>query len=57
MKAGERILLKILMIQLLCLLAAQALLTQERVAQYMSKVVYYEGVTKESVTRVLETGR
>ncbi|MFX3624755.1 MAG: DUF5359 family protein [Ectobacillus sp.] len=57
MKNVERILIKLAIIQLLFLLLGQALLTQEHFARHLSKVVYYEGVTKGVVTNVLETGR
>ncbi|MBO9128262.1 YpfB family protein [Bacillus sp. 165] len=55
MQRAERIIIKLAVIQLVFLLLSQALLTQPEIAGYLSKVVYYEGVTKGYVTNVLET--
>ncbi|WP_162144530.1 DUF5359 family protein [Ectobacillus panaciterrae] len=57
MKRTEEILIKLIVMQFIFLLLAQALLTQEPVARYLSKVVYYEGVTKGVLTNILETGK
>ncbi|MFD3446128.1 YpfB family protein [Microbacteriaceae bacterium 4G12] len=57
MKRIEGILLRIVILHFIFLFIAQALLTYEPVARYLTKVVYYEGVTKGTVTNILETGK
>lgn len=57
LKRVERFLIKLVVIQLLFLLLVQVLLTQPRIAPYLSKIVYYEGVTKGAVTKSLETSK
>jgi hypothetical protein len=57
MKRTERILIKLIIMQFIFLLLSQALLTQETAARYLSKVVYYEGVTKGVLTNILETSK
>lgn len=57
MKRVEHFIIKLVMIQFLLLLLVQLLLMQPRIAPYLSKVVYYEGVTKGAVTKTLETGK
>ncbi|MGG2066395.1 YpfB family protein [Bacillus sp. S14(2024)] len=54
MKKIEKILIRILIVQCLCLCIVQLLLTQDHIAKYLSKVVYYEGVTKGVMTKILE---
>ncbi|MGG2092907.1 DUF5359 family protein [Bacillus sp. S13(2024)] len=54
MKKIEKILIRILIVQCLCLCIVQLLLTQDHIAKYLSKVVYYEGVTKGFMTKILE---
>jgi hypothetical protein len=55
MQRVERIIIKLAIIQFIFLLLSQALLTKQEIAQYLSKVVYYEGVTRGYVTNILET--
>lgn len=57
MKRVEHFIIKLVLVQFLFLLLAQVLLMQPRIAPYLSKVVYYEGVTKGAVTKSLETGK
>ncbi|MCM3539432.1 MULTISPECIES: YpfB family protein [Priestia] len=55
MKKVERVLFKLLIIQLFCLLFSQALLRVEAISPYISKIPQYEGVTKENITKIVET--
>ncbi|ENQ3077741.1 DUF5359 family protein [Bacillus sp. WLY-B-L8] len=57
MKTMERILIWLLIGQCICLCIVQLLLTEENIAKYVSKVVYYEGVTKGLITNVLEVNQ
>lgn len=57
MKRVEHFIIKLVLVQFLFLLLVQVLLMQPRIAPYLSKVVYYEGVTKETATKSLETGK
>lgn len=57
MKKIERFLIRIVIIQCILLLIVQGALTQESIARYLSKVVYYEGITKGIHTNSLETGK
>jgi len=53
MKRVERILLKLIIIQLLCLVLSQYLLSFPRLSVYLTKIELYEGVTQKAkdVTR------
>ncbi|WP_170289306.1 YpfB family protein [Metabacillus lacus] len=51
----EKLLIKIIAVQLVCLIIVQILIQQEAVSPYLSKVVQYEGVNKMTVTEWLET--
>ncbi|GMB07852.1 hypothetical protein EDD69_101156 [Thermolongibacillus altinsuensis] len=55
MKTIERILWKLVLIQFIFLLLAQFLLLYTPFAPYVVKVVQYEGVTKNSMTKAVET--
>ncbi|KXG11063.1 hypothetical protein AT864_00146 [Anoxybacillus sp. P3H1B] len=55
MKRMERILLKIVIVQLLFLLLAQCLLLYTPLAPYVIKVYEYEGVSKQEKTKTIET--
>ncbi|WP_246942238.1 YpfB family protein [Bacillus pinisoli] len=55
MKNIERILIKIVFIQIICLVAAQVMMTNHQISPYLSKVIQYEGVTKDSYSKVVET--
>ncbi|WP_242217567.1 DUF5359 family protein [Bacillus cereus group sp. BfR-BA-01380] len=57
MKTIEKFLIRLLIGQCLCLCIVQLLLTQEYIAKYISKVVYYEGVTKGVITNILEVNQ
>ncbi len=53
----EKILIWLLIGQCVCLCIVQLLLTQEHIAKNISKVVYYEGVTKGVITNILEVNQ
>jgi hypothetical protein len=55
MKHIERILVKIVFIQLICLLVAQIMMMNHQLSPFLSKVIQYEGVTKDSYSKVVET--
>lgn len=55
MKRVEQILLKLVIIQFLFLLVAQSILLFSNYSSYFSKVIQYEGVTKNNFTKIVET--
>lgn len=55
MKHIERILLKVVIIQFICLVLAQVVMMNQHISPFLSKVIHYEGVTKDTYTRVIET--
>jgi hypothetical protein len=55
MKRLERILVKLVVIQLICLVVAQIIMMNNQISPFLSKVIQYEGVTKDSFTKVVET--
>jgi hypothetical protein len=55
MKRLERILVKLVVIQLICLVVAQIIMLNNQISPFLSKVIQYEGVTKDSFTKVVET--
>ncbi|MCM3003936.1 YpfB family protein [Priestia koreensis] len=55
MKRVEQILLKLVIIQFLFLLVAQSILLFSDYSSYFSKVIQYEGVTKNNFTKIVET--
>lgn len=55
MKRIERILLKIVIVQFVCLLLAQWVLLYTPLAPYVAKVYEYEGVTTNEKTKTVET--
>ncbi|MDQ0232940.1 YpfB family protein [Metabacillus malikii] len=55
MKRFERILIKLIVIQFIVLLCSQLLIQQSAIKPYLSKVVQYEGVNKQTITEWLET--
>jgi hypothetical protein len=55
MKHIERILVKLVFIQLICLLLAQIMMMNHQLSPFLSKVIQYEGVTKDSYSKVVET--
>ncbi|KFZ43896.1 hypothetical protein CS060_07650 [Anoxybacillus flavithermus] len=55
MKTIERMLWKLAIIQFIFLLIAQFVVSHSSLAPYIVKVVHYEGVMKNSVTKTIET--
>jgi hypothetical protein len=55
MKHFERILVKLVVVQFICLVIAQVVMTNHQLSPYLSKVIEYEGVTKDSFSKVVET--
>ncbi len=55
MERVERILIKLIVIQLIALVCAQLLIQNSYVQPYLSRVVQYEGVNKITITEWLET--
>jgi hypothetical protein len=55
MKHLERIIVKLVVIQIIFLLIAQFIMTNNQLSPYLSKVIEYEGVTKDSYSKVVET--
>ncbi|PHA96672.1 DUF5359 family protein [Bacillus pseudomycoides] len=57
MKKTEGALIRILLIQFICLCIIQLLFMQESTVKYLSKIVYYEGVTSENITDILQVNK
>ncbi|MFJ8527130.1 YpfB family protein [Bacillus sp. NPDC094106] len=57
MKKMERVLIRILVIQFICLCVVQLLFMQESSIKYLSKIVYYEGVMTKDTTDILQVNK
>ncbi|EEL51462.1 hypothetical protein bcere0022_12310 [Bacillus cereus Rock3-44] len=57
LKKIEGVLIRILLVQFICLCIIQLLFTQESTVRYLSKIVYYEGVTGQDITDVLQVNK
>ncbi|MBO1578395.1 MULTISPECIES: DUF5359 family protein [Bacillus] len=57
MKKIEGVLIRILLIQFICLCIIQLLFMQESTVKYLSKIVYYEGVTSKNTTDILQVNK
>ena len=55
MKSIERILIKLAVIQFIFLLVAQGVLLYTDYGTYFSKMIQYEGVTKNNFSKIIET--
>ena len=55
MKTFERLLIKVIMIQLICLLFFQLLLSRNHQIFELTKLSKYEGVTSNNYTKIIET--
>jgi hypothetical protein len=55
MKTIERIIIKLILIQFICLLAFQAVFHREDSFLELKKLAQYEGVTKNNYTKIIET--
>ncbi|WP_459501536.1 DUF5359 family protein [Bacillus sp. C1] len=57
MRKIERVLIRIVCIQFICLCIIQLLFMQESTVKYLSKIVYYEGVISKSTTEFLQVNK
>ncbi|MGF9768505.1 DUF5359 family protein [Bacillus albus] len=57
MKKMERILIRILIIQFICLSVVQLLFIHKASVKYLSKIVYYEGVMVKNKAEILQVNR
>ncbi|KMJ59777.1 hypothetical protein AB685_02625 [Bacillus sp. LL01] len=55
MKRMERIIIKLIVIQLICMICAQGLLLYTDAAPFLSKVIQYEGVGGMKIMEHIET--
>lgn len=55
MKTIERIIIKLILIQVLCLLAFQLIFHREDSFLEVKKLAQYEGVTKNNYMKIIET--
>ncbi|CAH0345564.1 MULTISPECIES: YpfB family protein [unclassified Bacillus (in: firmicutes)] len=55
MKSIERIIIKLILIQVICLLAFQAVFHRADSFLELKKLAAYEGVTKNNYTKIIET--
>ncbi|MES5954173.1 YpfB family protein [Bacillus fungorum] len=57
MKKVEKIFIRILVIQFICLCVVQLLFVHKSSVKYLSKIVYYEGVVAKNKTEILQVNR
>ncbi|MCP1162853.1 MULTISPECIES: YpfB family protein [Bacillus] len=57
MKKVERIIVRILVIQFICLSVVQLLFIHKSSVKYLSKIVYYEGVMVKNKAEILQVNR
>ncbi|MCU4990239.1 YpfB family protein [Bacillus cereus] len=57
MKKVEKIFIRILIIQFICLCVVQLFFIHKSSVKYLSKIVYYEGVTVKNETEILQVNR
>ncbi|GIX57211.1 hypothetical protein BPADB04_22410 [Bacillus paranthracis] len=57
MKKMERMLIRILIIQFICLSVVQLLFIHKSSVKYLSKIVYYEGVMIKNKAEILQVNR
>ncbi|MEF7558126.1 YpfB family protein [Bacillus thuringiensis] len=57
MKKMERIFIRILIMQFICLCVVQLLFIHKSSVKYLSKIVYYEGVMVKNKTKILQVNR
>ncbi|RBW70301.1 DUF5359 family protein [Bacillus taeanensis] len=51
----ERLLVKLIIIQFICLVFSQCLLKQEELTGYLNKTIVYEGVSGQELINIVET--
>ncbi|MED3537913.1 DUF5359 family protein [Bacillus toyonensis] len=57
MKKVEKIIIRILIIQFICLCVVQLLFIHKSSIKYLSKIVYYEGVVAKNKEKTLQVSR
>ncbi|HDR8183428.1 TPA: YpfB family protein [Bacillus thuringiensis] len=57
MKKMEKIFIRILVIQFICLCVVQLLFIHKSSVKYLSKIVYYEGVMVKNKAEILQVNR
>jgi len=57
LKKVERIIVRILVIQFICLSVVQLLFIHKSSVKYLSKIVYYEGVMVKNKAEILQVNR
>ncbi|MED3355100.1 YpfB family protein [Bacillus thuringiensis] len=57
MKKMERIFIRILIIQFICLSVVQLLFIHKSSVKYLSKIVYYEGIMVKNKAEILQVNR
>ncbi|PGK42484.1 hypothetical protein CN907_09215 [Bacillus anthracis] len=57
MKKMEKIFIRILIIQFICLCVVQLLFIHKSSVKYLSKIVYYEGVMVKNKAEILQVNR
>ncbi|MDH4421110.1 MULTISPECIES: YpfB family protein [Bacillus] len=57
MKKVEKIFIRILVIQFICLCVVQLLFIHKSSVKYLSKIVYYEGVVTKNKVEILPVNR
>ncbi|HDR7792565.1 TPA: YpfB family protein [Bacillus luti] len=57
MKKVEKIFVRILVIQFICLCIVQLLFMHKSSVKYLSKIVYYEGVMAKNKVEILQVSR
>ncbi|EJR60224.1 hypothetical protein IIO_03583 [Bacillus cereus VD115] len=57
LKKVEKIIIRILIIQFICLCVVQLLFIHKSSIKYLSKIVYYEGVVAKNKEGILQVSR
>ncbi|PFJ12180.1 hypothetical protein COD67_09050 [Bacillus cereus] len=57
MKKVEKIFIRILVIQFICLCIVQLLFIHKSSIKYLSKIVYYEGVVAKNKAEILQVNK
>ncbi|MDM5238365.1 DUF5359 family protein [Bacillus cereus] len=57
MEKVEKIIIRILLIQFICLSVIQLLFIHKSSVKYLSKIVYYEGVVAKNKAEILQVNR
>ncbi|KMN46398.1 hypothetical protein VK90_03355 [Bacillus sp. LK2] len=57
LKKVEKIFIRILLIQFICLSVVQLLFIHKSSVKYLSKIVYYEGVVTKNKTEILKVNK